>query len=146
MKRILLALGIAAASLVSFNSCTKEYITNNYSNSYTFVYTVDPGDWTEHVDGHVFHTIDLPELTEYFLLDGFVSAAMSADGESSYDILPSTYNFSNGDETNPIAFSVNYSIGKVTIYGQDPVNEFSIPRPNQSVVFKITLSESTYVE
>ncbi|WP_156472565.1 hypothetical protein [Sphingobacterium populi] len=29
MKRILLALVIASATMLSFNSCTKEYITNN---------------------------------------------------------------------------------------------------------------------
>ena len=42
-----------------------------------------------------------------------VSVAMSFDGENSYDILPATFD--------GVAYSVRYSVGKITIYGEDPL-------------------------
>jgi hypothetical protein len=66
--------------------------------------------------------------------------AISEDGETSYDILPSTFN--------GIAYSVRYSVGQINIYGEDPINngDFEVPIPNYDVVFKVTLSDADYVE
>ncbi len=126
--------------LIFASSCEKTNIIENfYPNPNTsYIYTINPGQWTDN-GNQIFHTINLPELTNYYIKQGGVSVAISFDDEESYDILPATFD--------GVAYSVRYSIGRVTIYGEDPIMDSSIqvPIPDQ-VKIKIVLSEADYIE
>lgn len=147
MKRFLFAIGLSLASLTTFNSCTREYITNTYLPSRTFIYTLTPNSWSVSDNGRsILNTIDLPELTRHYLEQGIVSVSMSNDGEATYDILPATFVFDTGTESVPIAFSVNYTVGAVTIYGEDPIDDFIVPVPTGNVILKVSLTDADFVE
>lgn len=139
MKKILTPLmGIVA--LVFFSSCEKTNIIENFypNPNKSFIYTIFANQWNDS-GYHINHTLNLPELTDYYIRQGGVSVAISFDGEQSYDILPATFD--------GIAYSVRYSLGKVTIYAEDPIidQNIVIPIPDEIVV-KIILSETDYVE
>ena len=52
MKKILLGLFLAGATLVTTTSCTKEYITNqNFLPGESFVTTINSGDWKHEGNG-----------------------------------------------------------------------------------------------
>ena len=128
--------------VVGFSSCTKEYYDEYYDMvpNQTFIYEIPQNSWAweDGVDHQVFHTKSLPELTDYYVLEGSVSAAISFDGEASYDILPTTFN--------GIAYSVNYTDGAVTIFAEDPLADpgIEIPLPENAVV-KVILSDSEFI-
>ncbi|ULT26492.1 hypothetical protein KUH03_06400 [Sphingobacterium sp. E70] len=78
MKRLLFAALIGTAALVSFSSCTKEYITQEAINpGRSFIYTVKPNEWSSDNNKRIIHKINLPELTKYYIDQGNVSVHMS---------------------------------------------------------------------
>ncbi|MGV3761082.1 hypothetical protein [Parapedobacter sp.] len=137
MKKYL-TLVVGLITIIGISSCTKEYYDTVPSQ--TFIYQIDQNswEWENDVSYQVFHTKTLPELTDYYLLEGGVSVAISFDGENSYDILPTTFN--------GIAYSVNYEVGAVTIFAEDPLADagIEIPLPDAAVV-KVILSESDFI-
>jgi len=137
MKKYL-TLVVGLITIVGMTSCTKEYYDT--VRSQTFIYPISQNGWTwqDNVSYQVYHTKALPELTDYYLLEGGVNVAISFDGENSYDILPTTFN--------GIAYSVNYTIGAITIFAEDPLAEadIEIPIPDPAVV-KVILSESDFI-
>jgi hypothetical protein len=126
--------------MVSFSSCEKTNIIENYypNPNKSFIYSISTNQWVDN-GNQIYHTLNLPELTSYYIQQGGVSVAMSFDNEQSYDILPATFN--------GVAYSVRYSLGKVTIYAEDPINDPNIlvPIPNK-VMVKVILSETDFVE
>lgn len=116
MKKILLALAIAGASLVTLSSCTKEYITeeiinNNYLPGVSYVYTIKSNQWTQSEPGIYRFEQNIADLDQRYFEDGHVSVAISYDNDkTTYELIPATI----GD----YHFSANYSIGKVRIYAE----------------------------
>ncbi|GAA4147588.1 hypothetical protein GCM10022216_33660 [Sphingobacterium kyonggiense] len=112
MKKLLLALAIGTASLVSFSSCTKE--TNNYTNGYSYVYTVESSQWKAIPEANrptYEVVIDVPDLDKQYFEDGEVSvAALFAGNPDFYEIIPGSI----GD----YHFSANYGIGSVAVYAE----------------------------
>lgn len=138
MKRLLLAFAIAGASLITFNSCTKEYITNNFVPSQTMIYERVFGDWK---GGGKNWYVDLPvkELTGYYMDQGIVTVAMSDDGEKTYKAIPATIE--------GISYSFEYNVGKVTVKLQDPLFETGVTiTPPDRVFFKVSLTDADWVE
>lgn len=138
MKRILLALAIASASLVTLNSCTKEYITNNYLPSQTMVYERSASSWQGSGNRKY---LDLPvkELTNYYLQQGIVTVAMSTDDEKSYQAIPATID--------AVSYSFDYVIGSVRIYAEDPIMGTGVTiTPPNNAVFKVSLTDADFVE
>ncbi|WP_257668548.1 hypothetical protein [Parapedobacter tibetensis] len=134
MKKYL-TLVVGFLAIFGLSSCTKEYYDIVPNTSY--IYTINANQWTDN-GNQISYDISLPELTDYFMNQGGVSVAMSFDNESTYNILPATFD--------AVAYSVNYSVGRVTIYGEDPVlGDFEVPIPDR-VTVKIILSEADYVE
>jgi len=140
MKRFLfLLIGVSTAAALS--SCTKtEMIESDYIPNFSYVYTISENDWdwAEGVTYQVYHDKAIPDLTDYYLLEGSVSVAISFDGEESYDILPATFE--------GISYSVNYTVGNVTIYAEDPLADpnVAINLPDNAVV-KVILSDAQFV-
>lgn len=139
MKKYLAPM-IGIVAFLTLSSCEKTNIIENFypNPNKSFVYTILAAQWVD--NGYqIFHTLNLPELTNYYIKQGGVSVAMSFDNEESYDILPATFD--------GVAYSVRYSLGRVTIYAEDPLADSSIlvPIPNK-VIVKIVLSETDYVE
>jgi len=134
-----LTLVVGFLAILGLSSCTKEYY--DVVPNKTFVYTIQPNQWRwdEGVRNQIYYDIDLPELTDYYVTQGLVSVAMSNNGESSYDILPSTFGGT--------AFSVNYTTGFVTIFAEDPIADpdYEVPIPNVAMTVKITLSDAEYI-
>ncbi|MFB2120186.1 hypothetical protein [Parapedobacter sp. 2B3] len=135
-KHVTLVVGLLI--VVGMSSCTKEYY--DVVPSQTFVYRINQNGWTweNNVSHQVYHTKTLPELTDYYLLEGGVSVAISFDNENSYDVLPTTFN--------GVAYSVNYTVGAITIFAEDPLADpgIEIPLPDAAVV-KVILSESDFI-
>src|SRR5690606_39985284 len=76
MKKILLAIAIASASLVTFNSCTKEYITN-YLPGVSYVYTIKSNQWSQSEPRVFKYEQNMPDLDARYFEDGHVSVAIS---------------------------------------------------------------------
>ncbi|NGM60451.1 hypothetical protein G5B30_00845 [Sphingobacterium sp. SGG-5] len=141
MKQLLLALVVTTASLLTFTSCTKEYITEQYDMvpSKTMIYERSASQWEP--DGTARNYIDLPvnELTQYYINQGIVSVAMSVDDEESYFALPMTYE--------GIAYSFDYVVGSIRIYAQDPIIDAGVTiDPPANAVFKVSLTDADWVE
>ena len=126
--------------LISLSSCEKTQIIENFypNPNISFIYSINANQWTDR-GYQIYHIINLPELTNYYIQQGGVSVAVSFDDEQSYDILPATFN--------GVAYSVRYSLGRVTIYAEDPLYDSSImvPIPNKMMV-KIILTETDYID
>lgn len=139
MKKILTPF-IGMIVLMLMGSCEKTNIIENFypNPNKSFIYTVFDNQWNDH-GYQVNHTINLPELTNYYMKQGGVSVAISFDDEQSYDIIPATFD--------GIAYSARYSLGKVTLYIEDPLIDQNIivPIPEKLTV-KIVLSETDYIE
>ncbi|WP_090603927.1 hypothetical protein [Parapedobacter koreensis] len=141
MKKHFTLAMVGFLAILGMSSCKKEYydVVNPNPNT-TYVYTIGTNawQWESGVSHQVFHTKAIPELTEYYLLEGNVSVAISFDGENSYDILPTTFG--------GIAYSVNYTVGSITIFAEDPLAEpgIEINLPDPAVV-KVVLSESDFI-
>lgn len=131
---------LAIILVFSLSSCEKTNVIENFypNPNKSFIYVVNSNQWTDN-GSLIFHTLNLPELTNYYIQQGGVSVAMSFDGEESYDLLPATFD--------GVAYSVRYSLGKVTLYAEDPIADPSIliPIPDQ-VTVKVILTETDYVE
>lgn len=126
--------------LISLSSCEKTQIIENFypNPNKSFIYSINPNQWTDR-GYQIYHVINLPELTKYYIQQGGVSVAVSFDNEQSYDILPATFN--------GVAYSVRYSLGRVTIYAEDPLYDTNVmvPIPNK-VMVKIILTETDYID
>ncbi len=137
--RTYLTLTIGLVGILGFTSCTKEYY--DVVPNRTFIYTIQPNqwDWDNGVINQIYHDIDLPELTAYYVDQGVVSVSISVDNRASYNTLPATIGGT--------AYSVNYTTGFVTIYAEDPIFDpnFEVPIPDRTVVVKITLSDSDFI-
>src|SRR5690606_999593 len=113
--------------------------TNVYpSTNKSFTYSIGPDQWTDH-RYRIFHSLLVPELTDYYLKQGGIHVSISFNHEESYDILPATFD--------GVAYSVQYTKGKVTIFGEDPLLDPNIyvPKPTQTVKIKIVLTDSEHV-
>lgn len=133
MKKILLALAIASASLVTFNSCTKEYITNPVPGV-SYVYTIESGDWSFDKNNRTFFAeINMADLDSRYFEDGHVSVAISYDSNpNTYEIIPAVIE--------DYEFSANYSIGKVRIFARDiGLGDAIAP---ESLITKIVLTDA----
>lgn len=136
MKK-LLTLCLVLAGILTFSACET---TNVYPNtSKSFIYSINPNQWADH-EYWISHTLDLPELTDYYVQQGNVSVAISFDNEESYTVLPATFD--------GVSYWVNYSRGKVTIYAEDPLfdEQILIPIPQEQAKVKVVLTETDYVE
>lgn len=138
MKRILLALLIGGATLTSFSSCTKEYIT---PVSKTMVYERVANQWQSNGNTTKSKYVDLavPELTNYYVDQGVITLAMSFDNEKTYNGIPATID--------GVSYNYDYTTGSVRIYAQDPIfqNSTIVDVPDR-VFVKVTLTESDFVE
>lgn len=136
MKKILLSLFVG--SLFLFNSCTKEY--NDYYDlvpTITMVYERFESDWTG-TDNDASVKLPVPELDQYYMDQGIVTIAMSVNNEKSYHIIPAVIN--------GVSYSSEYKKGEITIFAQDPVlGDYYVEVP-QKVIFKVSLTESDWVE
>lgn len=140
MKKYLFLM-IALVGLVGMSGCKKTEVVERAILPRTFIYTITPDDWGVSENGLNIQTVlPIGELDQYYIEEGNVSVAISEDGETSYDILPSTFN--------GIAYSVNYRVGQITIFGEDPINtgDYEVPIPQGNVVFKVTLSDAVFEE
>ena len=139
MKKLLLALAISGASLLTLNSCTKEYI-DYYENvpSKTMVYERSASSW-QGTGNRKFLDLPVKELTKYYLEQGIVTVAMSIDNEQSYQAIPATID--------AVSFTYDYVVGSVRIYAEDPIMEsgINVGVPNNAV-FKISLTEADFVQ
>ncbi|MCL7989336.1 hypothetical protein M8998_15400 [Sphingobacterium sp. lm-10] len=113
MKRILLALVIASATMLSFNSCTKEYITNNESlPGLSFYKDLLGGSAWRPVSGRpneFEQTIALPELDQVAFEDGHVSVSIgtrTSNGIDEFFNIPGT--------VDGRTYDVRYAVGRVT--------------------------------
>lgn len=116
MKRILLALVIASATMLSFNSCTKEYITNNTMlPGLSFYKDISGGTAWRAVDGNTFESyqdISMPELDERYFQDGHVDVSLGVKNAAGdvveFDNIPG--------RIGRYKYNVRYAVGRVTIY------------------------------
>lgn len=132
MKKILLAIAIASASLVTFNSCTKEYITN-YLPGVSYVYTIKSNQWSQSEPRVFKYEQNMPDLDARYFEDGHVSVAIS------YDSAPNTYELLPATIGNYI-FTANYSIGKVRIFAE--YRGTGTPVPPTDMITKIVLTDA----
>jgi len=140
MKRLLLALAIATASFVVFTSCTKEYITQEHYDmvpAQTMVYERSAADW-EGSGQQKFLDLSVQEITSYYINQGIVTVALSFNNEQTYQALPATIE--------GVSYSFEYTVGRVTIFAEDPIMAGeNIPIPTNAV-FKISLIDADWVE
>jgi len=140
MKRSLLMLCVLL--IIGLTACEKtKYVEPTYENPNTaFIVTLKPSGWKRISNAKIAYDIPLKDLTEYYLLQGGVAVALSFDDEDSYDVLPTT---SEG-----IAYEVNYAIGWVTIYADDPLADDNVTTtfPTGDIVAKIILTTTDYLD
>ena len=125
--------------VVFFSACTKEYITNNDGTKiYTVIRYVKANDWQKNDDLQWQVSMNVPDLEEYFITDGFVQTAISFDNELHYSTLSSVINGVN--------YSVEYTDNTVTIYAEDPIMTDGWGFDPTEMVVKITLGEAIYLD
>ncbi|TJZ50856.1 hypothetical protein FAZ15_21125 [Sphingobacterium olei] len=137
MKKILLALAIGSISLLTLNSCTKEYITNNYLPGISYTTTVQPNQWEEDGEGSGVYAVDLefPELDAQYYNFGTTQVALEfARSNGSFDVIPATIRGTH--------YSFGYQVGWVTVFAEirttNPA-DIDIDRP---IKVKITLTDA----
>lgn len=135
MKRILLALAIAGASLATLSSCTKEYITNNSLPGVSYVYPVKSNQWTRISGTNTFEfRQNIGDLDDRYFQDGNVSVAISYDNnKTTYEIIPATIE--------DFDYSANYSIGVVRIFAED-IGGGSTVSPPGDMYIKVVLTDN----
>lgn len=139
MKKTLLLFSTLALMVVFFSACTKEYITNNDGTKiYTVIRYVKANDWQKNDDLQWQVSMNVPDLEEYFITDGFVQTAISFDNELHYSTLSSVINGVN--------YSVEYTDNTVTIYAEDPIMTDGWGFDPTEMVVKITLGEAIYLD
>ncbi|PVH24413.1 hypothetical protein [Sphingobacterium corticibacter] len=131
MKRILLALVIASATMLSFNSCTKEYIEDPRTD--TFSYTINPQDWTNNNTPAASVSIDVPELSDNYVDFGLVSMSMSNNNRETFNKLPATIQ--------GISYNYEYTTGRITIYAEDPINDNFNVQIDRTLILKVSLTQ-----
>lgn len=136
MKKILLALAIAGASLATLSSCTKEYITEehiNYLPGVSYVYTIKSNQWTQSEPRVYRFEQNIADLDSRYFEDGHVSVAVSYDNDkTTYELIPATIG--------NYIFSANYSVGKVRIFAE--YRGAGTPTPPANMITKIVLSDN----
>lgn len=134
MKRLLLALAITSASLVTLNSCTKEYITNSLPGV-SYVYPVKSNQWVRISGTNTYEfRQSMPNLDDRYFQDGQVSVAISYDNnKTTYEIIPATIE--------DYDYSANYSIGVVRIFAED-IGTGSTINPPGDMYIKIVLTDT----
>lgn len=136
MRKLLLASVITSIVILTLSSCTKEYF-NEYLPGRTFIYERTADQWRGD-NNDAFLELQIKELDTQLMLQGSVTIAMSSNNEATYYTIPATIN--------GVAYSFEYSRGKIIIKAQDPVLEdFDVTVPDLSV-FKITLTDADFVE
>jgi len=135
MKRLLLALTIAATSLAAFTGCKKEYVTNNYLPGVSYVYNIKSNQWSRISGTNTFvYEQSVPDLDQRYFEDGHVSVAISYDNDATvYEIIPATIA--------DYSFSANYSIGKVRIFAEDIGTGSTVQSPDDMIT-KIVLTDA----
>lgn len=139
MKKALTLLLVSIVSLTTFNSCTKEYIDYyDLVPTITMIYERTNKDWSG-MDNDAILTLNVPELTQYYINQGVVSVAISMDNEKSYRTIPATFE--------GVSYSYSYQVGKITIHAQDPILEEGIfvEVPPKAFI-KVSLTETDWVE
>ncbi|WP_118193309.1 hypothetical protein [Albibacterium indicum] len=139
MKKHLLL--ICSLLLIGFSACDDDDNVQPIENPNTaFVVTLDPDGWVREANSLIAFDIPLQDLTEYYMLQGGVAVALSFDNEQTYDVLPTTFAAQ--------AYSVNYSIGMVTIYIEDPIadDDIRIEAPSSDITAKIILTTTDYLD
>jgi len=138
MKRLLFAALIGTATLVSFSSCKKEYITQevNVLDGVTFSTNVKSSSWAVDQSGYSFsNELDFPELDAKYFNFGHVGVAISFDNDKDFFInIPSA--------VGPYNYRVEYKIGKVYLYADYVGNDNKPVRPTDMFV-KVTLTDAT---
>jgi hypothetical protein len=134
MKRLLFAALIGTATLVSFSSCTKEYVTN-YLPGVSYKTEVKSNSWAVDQAGYSFsNELDFPELDAKYFDHGHVGVAVSFDNDPAFFInVPSAI----GDYN----YRVEYKIGKVYLYA-DYVGSNTRPAPPTDMFVKVTLTDA----
>ncbi|MBS1525219.1 MAG: hypothetical protein JST19_06200 [Bacteroidetes bacterium] len=127
MKRIL-TIVCCLGLLLSFSSCTKQYITPN--NTATVYATLAPSDWTLYSDGKSYDApINVNDIDPNFAQTGNVIVSISfSDGV--WEQVPETYN--------NVAYSFTYNQGNVTLYAQSADGTTPV-QPTDNIKVKITL-------
>lgn len=142
MKKILLAFALATASLVTFNSCTKEYITNNNMlPGVTYIATITPNTWTPISTGSNIYSIDIPfpELDQQYFDLGTIQVALQFSNAANtaylnnYNAIPATIN--------QIHYSYEYFVGKITVFAEVRTDETSIDL-DRNIKAKVTLTDA----
>lgn len=140
MKKNLLFL-FSLVLIIGFSACTKTDRDNQPENpNRSYVVKLPSANWVRVSSSVIRFDIPLRDLTEYYLLQGGVAVALSFDNEDSYDVLPSTFE--------AIAYSVNYGIGEVSIFAEDPLadSRVTISIPSGDVFAKIILSRTNFID
>lgn len=141
MKKFLLALAIGGASLLSFNSCTKEYITNeNYLPGVSYVYPIASNDWVK--NGILYEkVIPMSQLDARYFEDGHVNVAISFDSNSAfYENIPADLSSFYGNNVYVLhSYSAKYKIGQVIITAEPLGN---VDRAPESMITKIVLTDA----
>lgn len=134
MKRLLLAFAIAGASLVTLNSCTKEYITN-YLPGVSYTPTIKAGDWSVDAGSNVYYKeLDFPELDARYYNTGTVQVHLEfADDRGFYNAIPATIK--------GIHYSFDYKVGLITIFAEDRAGQ-SQNALDKDIRAKITLTDA----
>ncbi len=134
MKKILLAFAIGTASLLSFSSCTKEYVTN-YLPGYSYVFPLSSGDWVKTADNTYEAVISMPELDDVYYEDGHVNVAIQFENNvGTYYNVPAE---NPGDRGH--SYNAYYSVGKVYLKAFDLFTENVKP---EAMRVKIVLTDA----
>ncbi len=134
MKRLLLAFAIAGASLITLNSCTKEYITN-YLPGVTYTPTIKGGDWLRDGNSNVYYKeLEFRELDQRYYNVGTVQVQLEfADSKGYYNAIPATIK--------GIHYSFDYKVGLITIFAEDRAGE-TTNALDKNITAKITLTDA----
>lgn len=140
MKKILIAFALATASLVTFSSCTKEYITNNnYLPGVTYIAEITPNTWTPIAPGSNIYSIDIPfpELDNQYFDLGTVQVALQLSNNAGY-----LNNYNAAPATiNGIHYSYEYFVGKITVFAEILTNDTNLDI-DRKIKAKVTLTDA----
>ena len=136
MKRLLFAALIGTATLVSFSSCKKEYVTNYLPGvSYTFDAPSDKINW-KHIENTNSFILEVPfpELDDAYYNYGTVQIAIKTKAQpNQFEIIPA--------KIDEYSYSANYSVGKIRIYAENLTGDDVIYAPDQLSI-KVTLTDA----
>ena len=106
MKKLLLALAIGTASLVSFSSCTKEYNTTVLAGK-SYYFPISSADWTKTAAKQYTTTINIADLDDLYFEDGHVDVSIQFEDEKG-----TFYNVPT-EGLRGHGYNAAYSVGKV---------------------------------